>query len=45
MDKNGKEIAKTISYRLPFIGRARSMATRFQILLIIVSREFIKLNV
>ena len=45
MDKNGKEIAKTISYRLQFIGSARSMATHFQILLIILSREFIKLNI
>ena len=40
--KNGQEITKTISYRLKLINSPRF--TGYQILLIILSKESIKLN-
>ena len=43
IDKKGKEITKTISYRLQFIESA--IITHYQILLIILLSEFTKLNV
>ena len=49
IDKNGDKIAKSLSYRLQFIESASSaqdlLQAHYQILLIIVLKEFIKLNV
>ena len=45
IDKNGEEIARTIFYRLQFIGNARFMESSLSILAIILVKEFIKLNV
>ena len=44
-DKKGKEITKTITYRLQFMDSARFMASSLSILLIVLQKEFIKLNV
>ena len=44
IDKKGEEITKTISYRLQFIDSARFMAISYQILSIILLKEFIRLN-
>ena len=43
--KNGEEITNTISYRLQFIDSVRFVIAHYQILLIILLKEFIKLNV
>ena len=44
INKNGGETSK-ISYRLQFIDHAKYMASSSQILLIILLKEFMKLNV
>ena len=43
--ENGEEITKSISCKLQFIDSARFMASALEILLIILLKEFIKLNV
>ena len=45
IDKKGNEITNTISHRLQFIDSARFMASLYQILLIILLKEFITLIV
>ena len=44
VDKNGKEITKTISYRLKFIDSAIFMASSLSGPVIITLKEFVKLN-
>ena len=45
INKNGKEMTRTISYKLKFIDNTRSMAAHYQVLSIIFLRQFIKLSV
>ena len=45
IDKKGNEITNTISHRLQFIDSARFMASLYQVLLIILLKEFITLIV
>ena len=48
IDKDGNEIVAKILYKIEFIDSARFMVSslsNFQILLIILQKEFIKLNV
>ena len=42
--KNGKIVSRTIPYKLQFIETARLWQAHYQILLIILLKEFIKLN-
>ena len=44
VDKNGKEITKTISYRLKFIDSAIFMASSLSDPVIISLKEFVKVN-
>ena len=45
VNKNGKEITKTISYKLKFVDNARFMASSLSNLVNSLTNEFIKLNV
>ena len=45
VDKDGNENIVTKSYKIKFINSVKLMASSFQILLIILRKEFTKLNV